>query len=80
MATFKPSQNSVPGSTESGTTTDDTHQMTGSVSITGSLTTVHQLLAVVVGHLVVPTHKFNLMMAEVLVVIPIWFGIKPLMS
>jgi len=38
MATFKPSQNNVPGSTESGTTTNDTHSFTGSVNITGSLT------------------------------------------
>ncbi len=39
MATFKPSQNFVPGSTETGSDKDtDTHQFTGSVNITGSLT------------------------------------------
>ena len=38
MATFKPSQNFIPGSTEVGTDTSDLHQFTGSVDITGSLT------------------------------------------
>ena len=38
MATFRPSQNFVPGSTEAGTSTSDTHSFTGSVDITGSLT------------------------------------------
>ena len=35
---FTPSPNNVPGSTETGTLLTDTHQFTGSVDITGSLT------------------------------------------
>jgi hypothetical protein len=35
---FTPSPNNVPGSTETGTSLTDTHEFTGSVDITGSLT------------------------------------------